>query len=263
MVRPRAVQRCAVPPVPVPADRHSRVSEPRTTPRPAPSALEDVCANRSLCSGFEPRGCSMIRAPARMLLRRPGTRSRIEPEACLVLAGTLLYGPAPGPGSPRSASPRSSGDRAPPSGGGSAGSNPAGGADISPSERLMILRSPAPRAICGSPRPELALPRAPIRPGSGAFWGIADPALLGLAGEQGVETRCSVRGRRTHLGRGGRETGLRRPARRSRCIGSRLSADAGADDHSSVAGKFECQRGVGGSPQVPRKSSVRQRGMLG
>ena len=47
----------------------------------------------------------------------------------LDLAGTLLYGPAPGPWlADPSASPRSSGDRAPPSGGGSAGSNPAGGA---------------------------------------------------------------------------------------------------------------------------------------
>ena len=55
------------------------------------------------------------------------------------LAGTLLFGPIR-VGPVIAAGPRSSGDRAPPSGGGSAGSNPAGGAKVSPSQRKLILK---------------------------------------------------------------------------------------------------------------------------
>ena len=52
-------------------------------------------------------------------------------------AGTLPFGPQPARAGPHWPGPRSSGDRAPPSGGGSASSNLAGGASISPSQRLL------------------------------------------------------------------------------------------------------------------------------
>src|SRR5215217_9743448 len=54
--------------------------------------------------------------------------------------GTLLYGLGGGCSAcPSLAGPRSSGDRAPPSGGGSAGSNPAGGASVLPSQTCLIF----------------------------------------------------------------------------------------------------------------------------
>ena len=55
--------------------------------------------------------------------------------------------------------PRSSGDRAPPSGGGSAGSNPAGGASKTPGQSLMILES-GPAAHIS--RSASQLPRSPV-----------------------------------------------------------------------------------------------------
>src|SRR3954454_24223955 len=54
--------------------------------------------------------------------------------------GTLLLGPNGSAAGHERRSPRSSGDRAPPSGGGSAGSNPAGGAAILGPDQLSDLR---------------------------------------------------------------------------------------------------------------------------
>ena len=103
---------------------------------------------------------------------------------------TLHYGPGETGGSPDAASPRSSGDRAPPSGGGSAGSNPAGGAECfaysAPILYGVSIQSPAPRCTTGAhqqvpttqPRP-LHRPRcrADHRRYGGRFW----PVLRSLA----------------------------------------------------------------------------------
>ena len=76
---------------------------------------------------------------------------------------TLHYGPGEAGGSPDVASPRSSGDRAPPSGGGSAGSNPVGGADISPCQRLFCTASQSNHLPRGAQRVHISKCRRPSR----------------------------------------------------------------------------------------------------